>query len=66
MSRQYLRDQRGLTLGWIDDRDTDQMGYDSRGLRKGRYDKQHDRTYDERGLVVGFGNLLSALILRKK
>lgn len=65
MSRHYLRDQRGLTLGWIDDRETDQMGYDAQGLRKGRYDKQQDRTYDERGLVVGFGNLLSALIFRR-
>jgi hypothetical protein len=65
MSRQYLRDQRGLTLGWIDDRETDQIGYNAQGLRRGRYDKQHNRTDDERGLVVGTGNLLAALIFKK-
>ncbi len=64
MSRShYIKDQRGLTVGRVEEDDNGRRAYDARGLFVGRYDRGNDHTYDSRGLVVSTaGDILSSLI----
>jgi YD repeat-containing protein len=66
MSRKTLKDVRGRTIGFIDDKPKEQTAYDSLGRRTGRYDKHFDRTYDHLGRAIGQGNLVTNTIPRKK
>ncbi len=62
MARLDIRDRVGHRIGWIDDRDNEQVAYSATGHRLGRYDKRTNTTYDAVGHRVGTGNHLSTLI----
>ncbi len=63
----FLRDQRGLTIGRIDEDDRERRAYDASGRFVGRYDIRQDHTYDERGMVASTaGDILSSLIFGRK
>ncbi len=63
MADQVLRDTRGYIIGKIA---TDNRGVqtirDARGYKKGTFDPRDNKTRDERGYVVGSGNLLTTLL----
>lgn len=63
MARQDLKDSNGRKIGSIEDKPNEQIGYDSSGRKKGRYDKKQNATFDASGRKVGTGNLLTNLIL---
>jgi hypothetical protein len=65
MARQTLKDKSGHVLGYIDDKESEQVGFDSKGHRVGRYYKKTNKTYDSAGHVVGTGNLLAHLIFSR-
>ncbi len=60
---QVLKDRQGRILGSIMVRgDSRQQATDYRGYPVGSYDPRTNRSFDETGKVVGYGNLLSGLI----
>ena len=62
-----IRDNRGLTIGRIDEDEHSRRAYDAQGLFVGRYDRNNNHTYDNRGLVISTaGDLLSSLIFGRK
>jgi hypothetical protein len=64
---QVIKDARGLTIGRITtDSSGRQKAVDARGLTVGYYDPKANRTTDARGLKVGEGNLLAALIVQAR
>lgn len=63
----FIKDNRGLTIGRIDEDEHSRRAYDGRGLFVGRYDRKNDHTYDNRGMVVSTaGDILSSLIFGRK
>ncbi len=59
----FIRDNRGLTVGRIDEDDRERRAYDACGRYLGRYDLARDHTYDQRGVLVSTGgDILSSLI----
>lgn len=64
---QVIKDARGLTLGRISTEPSGrQRAVNARGLTVGYYDPKTDKTTDARGLRVGEGNMLAALIVQVK
>lgn len=60
---QVLRDSVGKRVGTIEVRaDGVQIARDGRGTRLGEYDPKSNTTRDARGMRVGEGNFLSALM----
>lgn len=63
----FIKDQRGLIAGRIDEDENSRRAYDARGLFVGRYDRKNNHTYDQRGMVVSTaGDILSSLIFGRK
>jgi len=62
MADQILRDRNSRIIGRIEDRPNEQILRDRNSRIKGRYDKRTDITRDERGHIVGTGNLLAGLV----
>jgi len=66
MASQELRDARGLLLGKVETKpDGKQELRDSRGSLKGNYNPKNNETRDQRGALVGKGNILSSLLSKK-
>lgn len=64
---QVIKDARGLTLGRITTEPSGrQKAVNARGLTVGYYDPKANKTTDARGLKVGQGNVLAALIVQAK
>lgn len=64
MSRQRLQDARFKTIGYIDtEPGGKQVGRNARFMIVGYFDPGADRTTDARFRVVGYGNILSSLIV---
>lgn len=63
MARTALKDSSNRTIGYIDDKPNEQVGYDASNRKKGRYDKKQNKTYDASNRMIGTGNLLTNLIL---
>lgn len=63
MARQDLKDKSGKKIGSIEDKPSEQVGFDASGRKKGRYDKKQNATFDASGRKIGTGNLLTNLIL---
>lgn len=67
MTDQVLRDAKGMVIGRIATAaDGVQTLRDAAGLPQGTYDPQSNKTRDARGAVVGDGNLLAALVARRR
>lgn len=65
MATQELRDARGLLLGKVETKsDGKQELRDAKGVLKGNYNPSYNETRDQRGAIVGKGNLLSSLLSR--
>lgn len=65
MATQDLRDARGALLGKIETKsDGKQELRDAKGVLKGSYTPSNNETRDQRGALVGRGNLLSSLLSR--
>lgn len=66
-SVQILRDRRGLVIGRLEQQGSTGriIARDARGLRVGTYDPREGTTRDARGLVVGRGDLLAALLVHR-
>lgn len=63
LDNQELRDKNGRLLGKVRLRSDGKLeGRDASGRLKGTYDPQRGQTRDERGALVGKGNLLPVLI----
>ena len=59
---QELRDKSGKLLGKIEERQGKLEIRDARGILKGKYDPKRNETRDERGSLIGKGNMLSSLL----
>lgn len=57
---QVLRDRYGRKIGEIIDQGTRQIIRDEYGCKLGEFDGRYTR--DERGMIIGEGNLLAALL----
>ncbi len=62
MATQVLKDNRGFTIGRIEESGGKLTIKDERGFKKGSYDPKSDTTFDDRGHTVGKGNLLMTLL----
>lgn len=63
MEDRVLKDKRGFIIGRISTRsDGVQIIKDDRGFMRGTYDPRTDKTKDEKGFLVGTGNLLTTLL----
>ncbi len=62
MSREILRDKRGMRIGEIEEKSGKLIIRDAKGMRKGEYDPKSNKTRDARGMTVGEGNLLTMLL----
>ena len=62
MAKQYLRDQRGRILGWLDQVNDKLYIRDWMGRICGWYDTKTNYTRDKQGRIVGRGNLLTTLL----
>lgn len=58
-----LRDRSGVLLGWIEPHGRVIQGKDKAGSLVGWYDPRQNLTRDGNGVLVGSGDLLSALIV---
>ena len=65
-ARSYaLRDRSGVLLGWIEPQGRVIQAKNTAGSVVGWYDPRQNVTRDKNGLLVGTGDLLSALVLCK-
>ena len=62
MARLRVDDSKGNKIGEIDDQPKQQIAYDARGKRAGRFDKQKNSTFDAAGKEIGKGNQLKKLL----
>jgi len=62
MSREYIKDAIGATLGYTEKEGERIYAYNKIGARVGYYDIQLNRTYSQNGSLVGAGNQLCRLI----
>jgi hypothetical protein len=62
MATQILRDSRGVKIGEIQEQGSYLIIRDARGVKKGEYDTRNNTTYNERGVRIGTGNLLTTLL----
>ena len=62
MSTETIRNFQGQILGTLDDQGDRIVARDFYGINLGYYDKDHDRTHDFYGRIIGSGNMLSGLI----
>ncbi len=63
MAEQELRDRHGKLLGKIKTLSNGKLEVrDAHSVMKGTFDPKTDQTRDARGVLVGKGNLLAALI----
>lgn len=58
-----LRDRSGVVLGWIEPQGRLIQAKDKSGSVVGWYDPRQNVTRDAKGILVGTGDLLSALII---
>ncbi|MCF8340524.1 MAG: hypothetical protein K9I82_06080 [Chitinophagaceae bacterium] len=66
MASQELRDARGALLGKVETKsDGKQELRDSRGALKGNYNPMYNETRDQKGALVGKGNILTSLLSKK-
>jgi len=63
--QEVLRDKYGRIAGYISEVGDDLILYDKYGKKVGRYSKARGVTYDKHGRVVGWGNWLSALLVKE-
>lgn len=61
-----LRDQNGVLLGWIESRGRLIQAKNKNGSVVGWYDPRQNVTRDANGVLVGTGDLLSALVVCKR
>ena len=57
-----IRDNRGQLIGYISENEQGRYAYNSRGLYLGWYSKRDNKSYDNRGLLKGTGDVCSALV----
>lgn len=64
---QVLRDRRGLVIGRLEQQGSTGkvIARDAHGLLVGTYDLREGTTRNARGLVVGRGDILAALLVRR-
>lgn len=62
MSEQTLRDRRGTVIGSIKEANGKLVLRDARGTIRGEYDPRTNQTRNDRGTVIGSGNLLGTLL----
>ncbi|ACK86089.1 hypothetical protein [Methylorubrum extorquens] len=63
---EIIRDKRGVIVGRLETQNLTKktIARDTHGLLVGQYDHRANVTRDARGILVGTGNLLPALVLR--
>lgn len=62
MSEQTLRDNRGTVIGSIKESNGKLVLRDARGTILGEYDPRSNQTRNNRGTIIGSGNLLTTLL----
>jgi len=63
MADQILKDSRGFIIGKISIASNGtQTIKDAKGFIRGTYDPKSNKTKDQRGFIVGTGNLLTSLL----
>jgi len=67
MSNQYIKDSHGNILGWIAPFGNygNQQIFDSHGNLKGVYHSTGNLTQNDKGVMVGTGNILTMLLERR-
>lgn len=63
MNRVELRDRANRLLGWRETHGDRVEGRDRTGRLRGWFDPRHNQTRDAGGALVGWGDLLDALIV---